>query len=616
MSFSFGGYSLTLPFSLDLTIPKIYICSAPDDRYTKLLNIPSAVCISMTAPTVSALTPLHDGFIVERSDDFGQTWADISGVVRDSFFHIDRPPAVQDYHYRAKTRGVTGLFSLYGNVVIVANGTWGNADRLGVHEIQTKDGVVADTIDYLQVFPNGFDGSPHTGMSISEGSAAGNFGSGYWYIKSQEYSPPVVANQSPACGSTGVLVSTTNITYTLQDLPYPAGGSGIDDSSIRITLAVVSQQGGSALLIRDGVLEPWSPTITCAVTNGVDPVLDRDVSITVPAGYLKSADVVTIVTVVKDLDGNKTTHTCTFTMETIDQTIPTVTNQKPKCGTGLTASDTSRAKRDTAYTFKISDVDSGVDQTTIQVYHGTAVGGPWTQVLQNGATFLNNFTGLVIADGSGGFDVTIFRPTTSPLWPADGLVYFRVLGDDLAGNSVEDICGFRVVDCVRVKKALCLAENLLYVEFTAPVENSGALRVPENYIVEPVQDNAIDIRVTGVVPQRFPEPTDPENPVSRLGDGLPTFVILETSPHIGWGVYRVRTQNLRDEYGNTFCTFVDPDHWIQYRAKFSKVDIVRQNMLDIEALGTDTNLRQIITAISHQDERIGGVFLQDDWEKL
>jgi len=610
MAFRWYQFQIDIPGDDQPIIPDILVYTQPLDRYSSLTGISASALIQLSAPQLSLLPSGYDGFVVERSDDLGLTWSDVSGVVRDSFFYVDIPPTPGVYHYRAKTTTVFGSESGTGNEVPITVGSWNNRDLLGVNQINSQDGVLVDRLNSNDVFPNGLDEEPHEGMSISEGSMAGGYGSGSWYLESKEEEPPRVYNYNPACTSVGVALPLTNITYSIQDLPYPTGGSGIDDASIVIWLSVTSQYGGSLLKIRDGALQPHAPTITCVITPGVDPLLDRDVSITVPAGYIQSDDIVLIKTRVLDLDGNETIHECSFTMEHKDNDEPDIINEDPECGLGLTEGDERRAPRNTAFSFQIVDTDSDVDLSTLQVYYGPDTIGPWTQILQNGSIWLLNFSGSIISPSPGVYTVTINRPTTDPLWDADSKVCFRIMVDDMEGNSAEEICCFLTADCVSLKRVVPIAEDILLVEFTGPVRDGTPLRTPSNYVIQ-AQGDEEPVVVKRVLPQQFKAPVDPEQPEQRLGEGNPRFVYLDTAIHTPWGLYTLLVQNLEDEYGLSFCPGGLP---VEYRARRTKVDEGRDLQKDVGLLNQDSLTRRILIGIQQSDEIIGGRFTVDDWD--
>jgi len=407
MAFHFVNFLLETAGDGIPLIPEILVYVQPADRYTKLKNINSSVLVSLAGPSLQSSPVDYDGFIIQRSSD-NITFADVSGVVRDSFFYIDAPPTFGIYYYRARTRVASGAESAHGNTVVVAVEDWQDADDLAVYDMRV-DGVVIDRLDKTLVFPNGLGGDTHTGMNISEGSLGGGFGGGSWYVGTKEVSPPQIINNVPVCGTINNVLPLTVLTFTIRDFPYPSGGSGINDASYLIRLSVGSEFGGAFLTVRNGASQPFSaaiPLISCVIVPGANPLLERDVTITVPAGYIKTDDVVQVSTYVKDVDGNTLSDLCSFTMEHVDIVPPVVSNQDPECGTGIDPSDDRRVKRDFSYLFKVSDLDSGVDLSSLNVFHGPSSTGPWTQVLSGGSTFLLGFTGSVTSDGSTGFDVT------------------------------------------------------------------------------------------------------------------------------------------------------------------------------------------------------------------
>lgn len=612
MAFRFFDFFLETPGDGVPITPDIVVYVQPTDRYTSLKNISLSVNVSLVGPTMQAAPFDYDGFIVQRSSD-NITFSDVSGVIRDRFFFIDRPPSVGIYYYRARTRVASGAESTHGNVVTVSVDPWGDADDLAASDVQV-DGVVTDRLEKSLPFPNGLSGSTHAGMNLTEGSAAGAFGGGTWYVETKEVDPPQIVDNVPVCGTSGLVLPLTVMTFTIRDFPYPTGGSGIDDTSYLIKLSVTSQFAGSPLIIRDGATQPFaaaSPMITCVIVPGADPILDRDVTITVPAGYISQGDSVSIITYARDLDGNAVNDTCTFTMETVDDKPPVISEQDPECGLGLTAGDDRRAKRNTSYTFHVADDDSGVDLSTLDVYYGTDPLGPWTQVLSGGSTFLLGFTGSVISDGSTGYNVTINRPAADPLWPADTRICFRIDVDDNTGNSAQDVCCFKTEDCVKITKVTPIAENIVFVQFSGPMKDNDTLRDPRSYTIQGLDAGALPLVVNSVKTEQFVLPSDEEQPEFRLGEGNPTFVFLDTSVHEFWMRYNLTVNGLIDEYGLDMC---EDGQSINYRGRRTKVDEGRDNMKDPNVLTRDSVMRRILIGILQSDEEIGGVFTPDDWE--
>lgn len=619
MPFSFSGFSLLYSGQENFVAPLLTAYHQPVDRKTVLRSLSHTVTLTLSPQQLAGLPSNFDGWRVERSADGGVSWFVVSGWIRDSFYYVDIPPSAGVFQYRAQMKLSGGATTVYSSVVSVSSGQWGDADNISTQEVDPNTGLVKDRWVPGQAFPNGIGAEKHTGLGISEGSFAGAYGEGGFYLRSRELQVPQIVSNVPACGATGVLLPLVSITYTIEDLPNP-GGSGIDDSTLVVFLSVTKQFGGVFILIHNGGTEPWAaatPQINCVSVLGADVLLDRDVTITVPAGYIKSDDVVSVKTIVRDLDGNELQHTCSFTMQHLDQEDPTVTNQNPTCGTGLTASDTNRIRRDTSYSFLVSDPDSGVNVNTIQVYHGLSATGPWTQVLQNGATFLLGFTGTVVADGLGGFNVTVVRPVADPLWPANTNIYFRVTADDLQSNSVEDICGFKTRNCVTITKVVPLANDLLIVEFSAECEDGELLRGTDNYIIEPdvSDDDAVEVMIRQIIPQRFLPPEDPlQTGPQRLGVGNPKYVLIETTRYTPWGLYRIRTQNLVDEHGEPHCSWTDAG--IKFRAQFTALDEARANLEDEEQLGADTIWRAALSAIMFSQQQISGVYVDNDWDEI
>lgn len=624
MAFHFVGFRLTQDafvygdFSIDfpgegIPVPLEIICySQPTDRYTEKAGVSPSVCVQLTAPQLPLLPVDFSGFIVERSDDGGLTWLDVSGLVTDSFFYVDIPPTSGDYVYRAKMKVTSGAIGTAANEVPVLVGRWNDADDLGVNELSFLDGAIVKSLPRNLPFPDGLDGDSHTGMSIGEGSIGGGYGQGAWYIRTREFEPPVVLNHNPVCGLTGVPLPLTVLTFEIHDNPYPVGGSGIDDATILLRLGVSSQYGGSLITIRNGAVEPFSPAITCVVTPGADPLLDRNVVITVPVGYIQTDDVVTIETTVSDLDGNTAVDTCEFTMEHQDDVPPEITEEDPECGTGLEADDDRRVPRDTTFSFRVYDSDSGVDLITLQVFYGPDLIGPWTQVLQNGTTWFLGFSGTITPHPLGGYTVVVKRPVADPLWPADSIVCFRIQVQDTEGNAAEEVCCFRTRVETRLNRVVPIAEDIIYVEFSEGMKNDNSLRDPQNYQIEPSvpQDHPIVIR--SVSPHLFEDQADPDDPKNRLGVGNPLFVYLNTTPHSFWVKYELTiNEKVLDRFGFP----LDPTGRTGvYRGRRTKVDEGRDGIEGEETRG-DSLTRRVMVGVGHADETIGGSYVGDDWEE-
>lgn len=622
MTFHFTSFSLTSPYhrfsGFEIDVPgggvpfplDIVVYSQPVDRYTAKKGLLPSVVVCICGPQLAIVPVDYDGFIVERSADGGQTWLDVSGVVRDSFVFVDFPASVGVYFYRAKMQLVSSLQSGYGNVVQVTVGSWNNCDVLGLNEINASDGVVLHNISNGAVFPYGFDSDIPAGMSLSEGSLAGSYTGGSWYISTKEFAPPDVYSFIPVCGDLNVALPITQITFSIQDQPHPVGGSGIDDNYLFITLSVTSQYGGSPIIVRQGLVEPASPLITCLVVPGAVPALDRDVTITFPAGYVVANDLVTVEVIVRDLDGNETISSCVFQMEDVDIVPPEILEESPVCGFGLTGDQ--RAPRNTSFSFKVTDDDSGVNQNSIDVYYGFSNIGPWFQVLNNGLTFIAGFWGSVTSDGSGGFDVVINRPVNDLLWAADTEICFRVLAEDIEGNAVEKICCFKTADEVSVSRVVPLSENILFVEFSSPMLNFEALRNPINYNIIAVDTGIDPVIVRNVIPQQFLAADDVRKLDVEFGEGSPTFVYLETSTNSFWGQYQltVNGDSVLDEFGGTMKV---TGRTAIYRGRRTKVDDGLDN-IGGSAIRDNSVVRQLVLGISHSDEQIGGVFKDDDWD--
>ena len=605
--FVFGNYNLVLggdglPYPLDI------ICfSQPLDRYSQYKGSPylkPSVLIQLSAPQLALLPLNYEGFRVERSTD-GLTWLDISGVVSDSFFYIDYPPTNGVYYYRARMQAVGGVLSSGGNEVVVTVGELGNVDTLGVSEHETNNGALISQLQQNVPFPQGFDGIPHDGMSVVEGSLAGGYGAGTWYVQQKsEDIPPEAENFVPVCASINVPLPLTVITFSLRDYPYP-GGSGIDDSKLSIRLSVTSQYSGNSIYVRQGITQPFSPLITCIVVPGVDPLLDRDVTITVPAGYIKTDDQVSVIVDMYDLDSNYKHSECTFTMEHLDIIPPEILYGTPICGSGI--SDENYVVRDTDVILTVTDSDSGVNITTVQIYYGSSLVGPWTQVVQNGNLFLGGFYGT-IESILNGYRFTIKRPVNDPLWPPDAPICFRVVAYDVVGNMAEEFCCVKTKDEVILMRVVPIAEDVLFVEFTAPLLNDNALQKAENYQIVPIDSNSKLVTIRNVLPQQFSLPLETDQPFNRLGEGNPQFVYLNTTYHTHWGMYQLTVNNLRDQFNQPLKS---TGLTAEYRARRTKVDEGRDSM-DGDTSRSDSLNRRILISILHSDEDIGGVKIDDD----
>ena len=140
------------------------------------------------------------------------------------------------------------------------------------------------------------------------------------------------------------------------------------------------------------------------MTHGVDLGSDRDVEINIQSPtYIGSSDTVVVRTTVADNDGNTLLNSdCTFTAGIIDIIPPVFTNQVPTCGTGLAGEP--YIPRNFIYKFKVSDAGVGVDKNSLNVSYGDSATGPWPNNMISAGSFVNNFTGSIVSDGSGGYD--------------------------------------------------------------------------------------------------------------------------------------------------------------------------------------------------------------------
>ena len=614
---NFTNFSFTHPGSNASITPEIMAFSLPSDRYLDGTSYSASVVIALTGSYCQTLPSDYDGFVVERSANFGATYAVVSGAspIRNSFRFVDAPGSAGVFFYRVTAKTIQGTASSYSNEVEVTVGSYGSADDLGFHEVQAKDGVVTSRLGKGQAFPPALGvNEQFMGNGLAEGSFGGSFGAGAFFVPTRESVAPQFASNVPACGASGVAPRTT-ITYSIQDLPYPAGGSGIDDSSIIIRLSCSTQYSGSALLVRNGATQPFSgstPNITCVIVAGADPAKDRNVTITVPSGYFGSQATVTTTTTVSDLDGNTATQTCSFVMSLVDTTEPVVNSHSPTCDLGIASTDSARALRDTDYSFVVSDSESGVVLSSLQVYYSTSSSGPWTQILQNGSTFLAGFTGTVTGT-SASYSVLIRRPSTDPYWNADTAYYIKVNASDVSGNATEKICGFKTQACLSASKVVPLAENMLFVQFSIGATDGAGLRNPNNYTIAGVDANAVEqpVTVKRVLTQGFSPATDPQNPGDRVSTGFPEFVVLDTGKHAPFQRYSLALgASIEDRYGFPPC---DPNLTV-YRARRTKLDDGRESIFDVNLLQQNSKARQIIGAILREDDEIGGVFSLDDWD--
>ena len=611
MAFRFYGFSLTVGGAGVPVVPSIVVYSQGTDRYARKKGVVSSVLVQLSAVTLLSLPVDYDGFIVQRSDDMGGSWSDVSGIVRDAFFFVDEPLDGMRL-YRCRTRAFGGVESAHGNEVMVTVGPWGDLDETGLQEVSALNGLVLERQDRNIPFPNGFDGDAVGGMSVGEGSLAGSFNEGSWYVETKELEAPHVKDNVPVCGSVGVAHPLTTITFTIEDLPNP-GGSGIDDTTLEIGMEIEGYLGGSLLTVyQAGPVVPFAPDIQVAVIAGGDPILERDVTITLDPSIVPPLAQVKVYVTVKDLHGNLLNDVCSFTMEDADVTPPEVIERFPECNLGILAGDARRATRDTSLFFRVTDDLSGVDLSTLQVYWGPSDTGPWTQILQNGSVFLVGFTGSVVANMLNGYDVTLNRPITFPLWAPDTTVCVRVVVEDNEGNAVESICCFKVAPVVRISQVIPLRETLLFVEFSGALSNTKDLRDPSQWTLGAL-DGGKPVYVRSVVPQQLPASAFEDNLIERFGVGDVFAVLLEVTQLDAFKRYRL---TVGDRVLDVFGQVLNP-LFVDFRARRTKVDEVSEVLegLGVGKVGTSEYLAtQILTAVSRADDRIGGAYLLDDWE--
>lgn len=591
--------------------PQIMLANQPRDRRTARSGVTPSVVVALKPDQLSTWPPDTVAWILERSDDGGQSYADVSGLITDGPLYTDRP-GPGSFRYRAKSRTALGVVSAEGNEIEVFVGDYSTYEDGAINECDADTGALLTRMDKALAFPNGL-GEPSLGMGACEGSLAGSFGDGAWYVEPGEVEPPISINEVPACGSVDIGFPLNQITYTLQDQPFP-GGSGINDASIRIALQVTSQNGGSPRLVWDGVTSPWAPDVSVVISPGGDPLLERDVVVTLDPAYIQPNDVVVIATYVEDNDGNGATIECSFVMEDQDTDPPIIDQQDPECGSGLLSNDDRRAPRNTPFSFRVVDNDSGVDMATLQVFFGPTSSGPWTQVIQNGATFLGGFFGNITAltGVDQGFAVQINRPVADPLWGADEQVCFRVNVSDNQGNAAEDICCFRTEDAAKIRNVIVLAEGLLFVEFTVPMQRGDdPLKNVENYAITDV-DSGEEVRVMQVEPQKFFfEEQMVDNPRMVQGDGDPLYVVLRTRAHTHWSRYNLTVDNLLDYNGLPMALDGRVGSYIGRSTKFD----TGTNGVELMGVADDDNLlRNMLVALLFGQEQIGGTFVDDDWE--
>lgn len=552
------------------------------------------------------------GWSLERSDNGGASFSVIESLIQDSWMYVDTSMSSTIPVYRARTITSFGTLSSYSNDLVIPVGLNGSLEDGSLNQVNVDTGLIEERVSKGSTFPIGLD-FPSIGMGIAEASIGGTYGGGAYYVRGREGTPPITTANSPACGSTGVALPLTSITYTIRDLPYPTGGSGLDVSSIRIDLSATSVNGGAYRRIWDGSTSPWTPDVTVSIVAGAVPSLERDVTITLASSYLSQSDVVNIRTYAEDNDGNGENLFCEFTMASADVVPPVVDNQSPECGLGTTTTDLRRAPRDTSYSFRIYDVDSNINLATLQVYYGTSSSGPWTQVLQNGTTFLASFSGNVSSISGvplSGYEVRIDRPSGT-LWNADTTYYFRVTADDTQGNSVEDICSFKTEAESSIRQVIPLSQQYFLIEFSMGMKGGEEILDFSNYAVSNLETGN-DVRVLNVLPQKFFVSTEEQNPTVLDGTGLfPRFVLIKTTKQDHWKEHRVTVSNLIDRYGNSMSVSGQTGDWTARKTKF---DAEWESSTGLGVEDEDSLTSHILMAISFEQDRIGGKFHFDNWK--
>lgn len=187
----------------------------------------------------------------------------------------------------------------------------------------------------------------------------------------EETDPPVILNQVPAPGAVGVL-SSTNISFRLSDaLTDP--DSGVDVPSLDVEIRDQAA-GAFVFAIQNGAfVNGFVGSITANPAPGIyDIIINPPVSLT-------DVDTTTVRVNVDDTKGtpNHLTATYSFTVAADDPAAPVITNQVPAPNAGGVAGSTT-------IVFDITDVGSGVDLSTLDVYFEIN-GGGLVGVILNGA---------------------------------------------------------------------------------------------------------------------------------------------------------------------------------------------------------------------------------------
>lgn len=275
----------------------------------------------------------------------------------------------------------------------------------------------------------------------------------WWKLDS---TPPVLADQDPLPGATGVAKDKL-IEFSVLDL----------DSGVDLTTVTIWVEGATAYT---GATDTFSAPYNgggSAHTPVAGPPAGYHFAIEKTANWASKANI-TVRVVAQDANGNLLDSTWDFNVE--DYEGPTLANSSP---TGSGVSKTAPVS------FDLHDA-TGVDQSTLDV----VIAG---DAAISAGVFQGSWTGSIVANGFNGYDITINPPPAD--WDSYATVSVAVGVDDTGANhsdfgwsfDVEDYLGPQIIPISPTAGELDVA-NTSHIRISFQDEHEVVLATMKVYV--------------------------------------------------------------------------------------------------------------------------------------